>query len=120
MFLASDSVCRTTRSASNCLGGQLAPGPKGASSRGWEQANQAGTFENINFGQRLKVEGSFPFANSGHPGGSNFVFCEGVVRFLSSTIDGKVYAELITPAGTRLPSHVRQGQTPAASISVEP
>ena len=57
-----------------------------------------GTFENIAFGQSLRVEGSFPFANSAHPGGANFVFCDGAVRFISNTIDGAVYAELITPA----------------------
>ena len=108
LFLGSDDVCRTARSAGDCLGGQLAPGPKGATGKGWARANQAGTFENINFGQSLKVEGSFPFANSAHPGGANFVFCDGAVRFLSSTIDGFVYAELITPAGIRLPPGFRQ------------
>jgi prepilin-type processing-associated H-X9-DG protein len=109
MFLGSDDVCLSARSAGDCLGGQLAPSPKGASGKGWARANQKGTFEHINFGQRLAVEGSFPFANSGHPGGANFVFCDGAVRFLSSTIDGTVYAELITPAGMRLPPEIRQG-----------
>ncbi len=108
MFLGSDDVCRTSRSAGDCLGGQLAPGPKGATGKGWMLANQKGTFEDINFGQRLRVEGSFPFANSAHPDGSNFVFCDGAVRFISSTIAGSVYAELITPAGMRLPSAFRQ------------
>ena len=103
MFLGSDDVCRTARSAGDCLGGQLAPGPEGATGKGWARANQAGTFENINFGQSLTVEGSFPFANSAHPRGANFVFCDGAVRFLSSTMDGFVYAELITPGGSRLP-----------------
>jgi prepilin-type processing-associated H-X9-DG protein len=109
MFLGSDDVCRTPRSAGDCLGGQLAPDGKGASGKGWLRANHRGTFENINFGQRLTIEGSFPFANSAHTGGANFVFCDGAVRFLSSTIDGTVYAELITPAGMRLPPEIRQG-----------
>jgi prepilin-type processing-associated H-X9-DG protein len=109
MFLASDDVCRTARSAGDCLGGQLAPDPKWASGKGWARANQKGTFENINFGQRLTIEGSFPFANSAHPGGSHFVFCDGAVRFVSDTIDGTVYAGLITPGGMRLPSGIRQG-----------
>ena len=109
MFLGSDDVCRTARSAGDCLGGQLAPGAKGDSGNGWARANQAGTFENINFGQSLNVEGSFPFANSAHPGGANFVFCDGAVRFISSTIDGTIYAALITPAGTiHPPPHLRQ------------
>jgi prepilin-type processing-associated H-X9-DG protein len=109
MFLGSDDVCCTVRSAGDCLGGQLAPAPKWASGKGWARANQKGTFENINFGQRLMVEGSFPFANSAHQCGSNFVFCDGSVRFLSSTIDGTVYSELVTPAGMCLPSEIRQG-----------
>jgi prepilin-type processing-associated H-X9-DG protein len=109
MFLASDDVCRTPRSAGDCPGGQLAPGPKQTSGKGWSRANQKGTFENMNYGQQLTVEGSFPFASSGHPGGANFVFCDGAVRFLSSAIDGKVYAEIMTPAGMRLPSEIRQG-----------
>jgi prepilin-type processing-associated H-X9-DG protein len=109
MFLGSDDVCRTARSADDCLGGQLAPDGKGASGKGWSRANQRGTFENINFGQQFTVEGSFPFANSAHPGGANFVFCDGSVRFLSSSIDGTVYAEIITPAGMRLPANLRQG-----------
>jgi prepilin-type processing-associated H-X9-DG protein len=110
MFLASDDVCRTPRSATDCQGGQLQPGPTGADGPGWRRANQAGTFENINYGQRFLVEGSFPFANSAHPGGSNFVFCDGAVRFLRSTVDGALYANLITPAGTLLPPHLRQSQ----------
>jgi hypothetical protein len=36
------------------------------------------------------------------------VFCDGSVRWVSSTIDGAVYAGLITPAGTRLPPQLRQ------------
>jgi prepilin-type N-terminal cleavage/methylation domain-containing protein/prepilin-type processing-associated H-X9-DG protein len=109
MFLGSDDVCRTSRSANDCLGGQLATGPKGATGKGWARANQRGTYENINFGQGLTVEGSFPFANSAHERGTNFVFCDGAVRYISSTIDGAVYAGLITPAGTRLPQPMRQG-----------
>jgi len=111
MFLGSDDVCRTARSAGDCLGGQLAPGPNRATGKGWARANQAGTFENMNFGQDLTIEGSFPFANSAHPGGANFVFCDGAVRFISSTIDGSVYAELITPSGSRLPPGFRQAPT---------
>jgi prepilin-type processing-associated H-X9-DG protein len=100
MFVGSDNVCHSGRSMTDCLGGQLRPGPRGESGKGWVRANQAGTFENINYGQALTVKGSFPFANSAHPGGSHFAFCDGAVRYLTSTIDGGVYAALITPAGT--------------------
>jgi prepilin-type processing-associated H-X9-DG protein len=110
MFLGSDDVCRSDHSTTDCLGGQLRPGPGGETGNGWGRANQVGTFEDINFGQRLTVKGSFPFANSAYPGRANFVFCDGSVRALSPTIDGTVYARLITPAGTLLPSHLRQAQ----------
>ena len=120
MFVGSDDVCRTARSDTDCLGGQLRPGTGGATGKGWVRANQAGTFENINFGQRLTVEGSFPFANGAHPGGSNFVFCDGAVRYVSSTIDGAVYAELLTPAGTSLPPHLRQAPTKSEALDFDP
>lgn len=111
MFLASDEVCRTSGSTTDCLGGQLRPTPQGGTGEGWSRALVSGNRKNTN----PAVEGSFPFANSGHPGGCNFGFCDGSIRFLSDTIDGKVYAELITPAGTALPSHLRQAQTSQAS-----
>jgi prepilin-type processing-associated H-X9-DG protein len=118
MFLASDDVCRTARSTTDCLGGQLQPGPRGTDGPGWTRANQVGTFENINYGQRFSVEGSFPFANSAHPGGSNFVFCDGAIRFVTSTIDGALYAKLMSPAGTLLPPQLRQSQV--NEIPIEP
>lgn len=78
---------------------------------GWKQANSQGgvNFDYMNYGQNLTEKGSFPFANSGHPGGGNMVFCDGATRFISATIDGQVYARMITPAGARLPLAFRQG-----------
>jgi prepilin-type processing-associated H-X9-DG protein len=91
----------------SCISGQLQPkadidGP------GWQLANQAGTYENINFGQDLSIKGSFPFSNSAHSGGCNMVFCDEAVRFISATINGTVYAKIITPAGSRLPVYAMQ------------
>jgi prepilin-type processing-associated H-X9-DG protein len=109
MFLGSDDVCQSTRSPTDCLGGQLAPRTGGAGDGpGWAKANAAGTFENINGGGSLTLEGSFPFANSGHPNGSNFVFCDGATRYIRSTIDGTVYAKILTPAGGQLPAALKQ------------
>jgi prepilin-type processing-associated H-X9-DG protein len=107
MFLGSDNVCQSPRSRTDCLGGQLAPTSE-KDGPGWDMANRRGTFENINFARKLSVEGSFPFVNSGHDLGANFVFCDGSVRFIDSTIDGTVYAKLLTPAGEQLPSAMRQ------------
>jgi prepilin-type processing-associated H-X9-DG protein len=114
MFLGSDNVCDSGRLTNDCLAGQLKPRSPGQDGPGWALAHHAGTFENINYGQKLRVKGSFPFATSAHQGGANFVFCGGSLRFISSTIDGDVYARLITPAGTSLPATIRQGlATPA-------
>ncbi|WP_406697516.1 DUF1559 domain-containing protein [Singulisphaera sp. Ch08] len=109
MFIGSDNVCVSSRSPNDCLGGQLTPLSPQRDGPGWGLANRVGTFENLSFGQTFKVEGSFPFANSGHPEGGNFVFCDGAVRFIKSTIDGSVYARLITPAGSQLPAALAQG-----------
>ncbi len=104
MFLGSDDVCRSDRSPSDCLGGQLRRGKDGRDGPGWARANQRGTFEEINYGQNLTVEGLVPLRQQRpSPAAANFVFCDGAVRFLSSTIDGTVYAKIITPAGSAAP-----------------
>ena len=103
MFLGSDQVCPSQ----NCYSDLKAQGSAGGpytDSPNWARANLLGTYENINFGQSFTTEGQFPFANSGHPGGCNMVFCDGATRFINSTIDGTVYAKIITPAGSKLPA----------------
>jgi prepilin-type processing-associated H-X9-DG protein len=78
---------------------------------GWAEANNVNNsihYDWINYGQNLVTEGNFPFSNSGHPGGCNMVFCDGAVRFINSTIDGTVYSKILTPAGRRLPTTMRQ------------
>jgi prepilin-type N-terminal cleavage/methylation domain-containing protein/prepilin-type processing-associated H-X9-DG protein len=116
MFIGPSSVCGVP-TTTDCTAGQLAPasvtsGPGTASGDfdglGWASANKAGTFENINFGQNLSIEGSFPFSNSGHPSGCNMGFCDGAVRFVTNAIDGTVYSKLITPAGSKLPLYCKQ------------
>jgi len=76
----------------------------------WVNANNpsAVPFESINYGQNVVREGAFPYANSAHPGGCNMVFCDGAVRFISNTINGLVYAKILTPAGGRLPAFCKQ------------
>ncbi|MFK7820485.1 MAG: DUF1559 domain-containing protein [Planctomycetaceae bacterium] len=51
-------------------------------------------------------EGERPFPNSNHPGGVNVGFCDGSARFLNEDISLAVYAQLITPGGTRLSQFV--------------
>lgn len=105
LFMGSDNVCPAD---GQCSQGGLMPQAGKTDGPMWALANQTGTCENINFGQNLTVEGSFPFSNSGHPGGCNMVFCDGAVRFISATIDGTIYSKLITPAGSKLPNYARQ------------
>jgi prepilin-type N-terminal cleavage/methylation domain-containing protein/prepilin-type processing-associated H-X9-DG protein len=115
MFIGSSAICASANY--NCTTGTLAPASvtSGAGTasgdfdgQGWAFANKVGTFENINYGQNLTIEGSFPFANSAHPSGCNMAFCDGAVRFITSTIDGTVYSKLITPAGSKLPLYCKQ------------
>jgi prepilin-type processing-associated H-X9-DG protein len=112
-FIGPTNVCGvpSASTALNCTTGtgpySLAPngdndGP------GWAFANNPQTFVNINGGANLSIEGSFPFGNSGHPHGINMGFCDGAVRFNSNSIDGTVYAKIITPAGSKLPIYCKQ------------
>jgi prepilin-type processing-associated H-X9-DG protein len=107
-FLGSDDVCRSPASETDCLAGQLRPLSPVKNGPGWKRANERGSPERVNYGVRLGVKGSSPFVSSGHPGGANFAFCDGSVRFLSERIDGDRYASLITPAGSTLPPALRQ------------
>ncbi len=109
-FFMPSSVCGVPNSY-NCTSGMLtpsAPGQGDIDGLGWAFANKVGTFTNINFGQNLTFEGSFPFSNSAHPGGCNMGFCDGAVRFIRNTIDGTVYSKIITPAGSKLPIYMKQ------------
>jgi len=116
MFIGASNVCGVPAST-DCTAGQLAPasvisGGGTASGDndgpGWAFTNKIGTYENINGGQNLTIEGSYPFSNSAHPSGCNVGFCDGAVRFIRNTIDGTVYSKIITPAGTKLPLYCKQ------------
>jgi prepilin-type N-terminal cleavage/methylation domain-containing protein/prepilin-type processing-associated H-X9-DG protein len=110
LFMGSDNVCLAD---GNCCQGGLMPQstPQGTIDGAmWAFANQVGTYENINFAWTagLTIKGSFPFSNSGHPGGCNMVFCDGAVRFIPATINGTVYSKILTSAGSMLPNYARQ------------
>ena len=111
MFIGATNVCGTPSSAGlNCTTAYLTPttNPQ-VDGANWRYANEPSTLANINGGQgALNVEGGYPFANSAHATGCNMGFCDGGVRFISKTIDGTVYAKLITSAGTKLPANVMQ------------
>jgi prepilin-type N-terminal cleavage/methylation domain-containing protein/prepilin-type processing-associated H-X9-DG protein len=106
MFLGSDDVCNGATTGSNaCSTTLLVQGTTvftDAAAWTWANRQQSPDGEFINGGQNLTIEGSSPYANSGHPGGCNMVFCDGATRFISSTIDGTVYSKILTPAGSKL------------------
>jgi prepilin-type N-terminal cleavage/methylation domain-containing protein/prepilin-type processing-associated H-X9-DG protein len=84
----------------------------------WSQANVVGNGDNINFGAgALTDTGSSPFINSNHPGGFNAVFCDGSVRFLSATMNGLIYAKILSPAGGKLPPGYRQNPVDQSQIT---
>jgi len=113
-FIGSSNVCSTTVPITagtklDCTLGQALLQPTGdIDGPTWKNANKVGTYTNVNFGQNLTIEGSFPHTNSAHPGGFNMAFCDGAVRFINSQIAGDVYAKLITPSGSRLPLYAKQ------------
>jgi prepilin-type N-terminal cleavage/methylation domain-containing protein/prepilin-type processing-associated H-X9-DG protein len=115
-FIGSPSICSPAGGGTPNCGSQASPNTMtlapsaGQDGPGWTNANNqaAGSNDYINAGQNLTDEGNFPFSNSAHPGGCNMVFCDGAVRFITSTIDGTTYSKILTPAGGRLPTWCRQ------------
>jgi len=110
-FIGSHHVCDT--GAGDCTKSRLGiTQVSGVQSNGqdWQFANNnaIAAGENVNFGTNLTDKGSSPFANSGHPSGVNAVMCDGSVKFISATIDGTVYAQILSPAGGKLPSMYKQ------------
>ncbi|OJW16261.1 MAG: hypothetical protein BGO49_18925 [Planctomycetales bacterium 71-10] len=107
LFMGSDNVCGDSGACGTTLGGTTG-GTAAADAQNWVLANANGTKENMGYGQSLTIKGSFPFVTSGHPNGSNFAFCDGSVRFISNTLDGSVYAKILSPAGSKLPVPFKQ------------
>ncbi len=112
-FIGSRHVCDF--GSGNCSGSlssatpPLGVGSTSTDGASWGFANAIGGGDNINFGAgALTDTGSSPFINSNHPGGFNTVFCDGSVRFLSATMNGLIYAKILSPAGGKMPPGYRQ------------
>ena len=109
-FMASDNVCGDGTGNGQCFSSKLGPiqNSDGSQSDGssWDFANHPGTgnWENIGYGLNLTTKGSFPYINSGHPGGFNVTMCDGSVHYLRNTISGTVWAKLVSSAGSKLPA----------------
>ncbi|RUL88625.1 DUF1559 family PulG-like putative transporter [Tautonia sociabilis] len=116
-FMASDNVCTSGDGSTTCTSGQLAPAPNPSTGKvidgpGWALANNKATMENINGGRAVPTEGGFPFPNSLHPGIIICVMCDGSTKIINDTIDGTVWAKVITPSGENLPATVQGGGSP--------
>ena len=105
MFMASDNVCNNGQCTKTT---DLTPTFGKSDGAGWARANQPATFESINYGSSLTVEGSFPYPFSNHTGGVIVTMCDGSVKLIKTDIDGTVWSKLITPAGQTLPSQFNQ------------
>ncbi len=107
-FIGSDDVCGPSGDCYTNQGGSYIAGQNDGL---WNNANSKtlGTYKNINYGQQnLTLKGTSPYINSGHPSGANFAFADGAVRFISDSINGTVYSQIITPAGSRIPVPFKQ------------
>ena len=109
-FMASDDVC--SGGTGVCLTDAtlipIASAGGFTTGTGWTRANRSGAFENVNGSlQQGGEEGSSPYASSRHAGGVNVTMCDGSTRFVKDTIDGRVYAKLLSPAGSQLPPVLR-------------
>ncbi len=122
MFIGSSHVCdgvaASATAAKNCDIANLNE-IGSAAPYGWQQANVQvpNNYDYINYGVNLTDKGTSPFSNSGHPSGCNMVFCDGHTAFISATINGDVYAKLITPAGCRVAVTAPRGGFRQAPLS---
>ncbi|GIW86618.1 MAG: prepilin-type N-terminal cleavage/methylation domain-containing protein [Isosphaeraceae bacterium] len=111
--MGSDNICGIDGDCFSKLDGNgfgpLTPVAGRADGPGWLLANQKGSNEEINYGARYVSDpGGSPFANSQHPGLIIVGMADGSARRISDTIEGSVWAKLLTPDGQTLPSAYRQ------------
>ena len=108
-FIASHHICDT--GSGDCTKSNLfiTNGPPQIDGVDWSRANSSTLGESINSSNNYFTDkGAAPYANSGHPGNVNVAMCDGSVRNISATVDGTVYAKLLSPAGGKLPTQYKQ------------
>ena len=124
-FMASDNVCDPSNPVQGTTGTCYSAGLGPVNATGgqvdggnWDFANKLGTYENIGYGLAGAVKGSFPYINSGHPGGFNVVMCDGSVHYLRNQINGTVFAKIVSSAGSKLPPAAGSGFTGLKQLPV--
>jgi prepilin-type processing-associated H-X9-DG protein len=101
-FIASNAVCGVGPLVDCSRQGDLAPvgqqdGP------GWARSNSPNQPGSLDYGRKHgHSKGASPFPNSGHPEGIPVAFCDGSVRVIPRSIDGRIWSKLITPDGESL------------------
>ena len=100
MFYLSPLVC------DNLICGPGAVDYQRANNRGQDPYRTA----SINYLPRdgTSLEGKAPWPSSYHAGGVHVVFADGRVHFLNEGVDGRVYAALVSPQGSRIQGPLAQ------------
>lgn len=115
MFFGSDDICGGMCDLTTAgLGFNVTAQKDGPA---WALANSksAGRFEFIN-GPGAIADRQTVNASSGHSGGVNVIFCDGHGQFIADTIDGTVYAKILSPQGSKLPAAIKQLPVDSDSI----
>jgi len=113
MFIGSDKICPGGTCRTSPTGAQpslTSNGSTGEDGSDWENANtkNGNNLEYINHGLEVAIEGTSPFPSSNHAGGINVGMADGSMKFITATINGTVWAKLITPNGNKLPGPFKQ------------
>jgi len=113
MFIGSDKICPGGKCRTSPTAAQpslTSNGSTGQDGADWDNANtkNGGNLEYINYGLQVAIEGTSPYPSSNHSGGINVGMADGSMKFITDSIDGTVWAKLITPNGNKMPPLYKQ------------
>ena len=111
-FHMSDDICDATlTSGPNCNIGENITVISGGQSftvarANWSKANSLEARDNLkqipeSINGALYADKGWSYLNGLHPGGVVVVMCDGSTKFISSDINGDIFAKLVSPGGTR-------------------
>jgi prepilin-type N-terminal cleavage/methylation domain-containing protein/prepilin-type processing-associated H-X9-DG protein len=96
-FLLSSYACQNARCAPGAVNYQMV-NTRSAAPQSFEAINSSIS----------QAEGEAPWPSSLHGAGVNVIMCDGHGTFLSETVDGAVYAALVSPQGMRILGPLQQ------------